>query len=246
MIDPGQLRGFIGAPVTDEDGYPIGTLATYWSHPVTGEPVWAGIKRLGPDDLVQFASLTRGELLDGVIRLNVSVAAVDDAPVVDPAADFTDDHASLLSAYYGLHGSTGESSADSFTTDAATPAGWIVRSEEQLRVSTRRVPTERLRVRKVIVTEEKTVTVTIRREEFQLTREPLDSAASDIDLAGDDDRGARVEGGIDLVLHEERVVVSTQVVPVERLHISVERVAGLVDVTGEVRQERIDITRDAP
>lgn len=50
----------------------------------------------------------------------------------------------------------------------------VVRSEERLDVTTVRTLTERLRVRKVIVTEERTITVTLRREEFVLEREPLD------------------------------------------------------------------------
>lgn len=50
----------------------------------------------------------------------------------------------------------------------------VTRSEERLVVRTEAVPVRRVRIRKVIVSEERTVTVTVRREELRVEEEPLD------------------------------------------------------------------------
>ncbi|WKK71888.1 DUF2382 domain-containing protein [Rathayibacter oskolensis] len=55
----------------------------------------------------------------------------------------------------------------------------VIRSEERLEVTTVRTATERVRIRRVIVTEERTVTVSLRREELVIEREPLDGAVGD-------------------------------------------------------------------
>lgn len=48
----------------------------------------------------------------------------------------------------------------------------VTRSEERLDVHTVRTPTEKIRIRKVIVTEERTLTLTLRREEIIVDRAP--------------------------------------------------------------------------
>lgn len=80
--------------------------------------------------------------------------------------------------------------------DADTPqADSMVRHEEELRVGTERLRTGRVRLRKRVVEEEQTFTVTVRHEEVDLIEE---------DLAGDDgtlaDRGDRADraDGVDL------------------------------------------------
>ncbi|WNB86924.1 DUF2382 domain-containing protein [Cellulomonas sp. ATA003] len=55
----------------------------------------------------------------------------------------------------------------------------MVRSEEHLRVvGTERVPTERVRMRRYTVTEQKAVTVPVSREEFRVEYEPAEPGAS--------------------------------------------------------------------
>jgi uncharacterized protein (TIGR02271 family) len=115
-----------------------------------------------------------------------------------------------------------------------TSATEVVRSEEQLRVGTRTEVTGRVRVRKVVRSEEVAHTVTLRREELAVEHLPAEPGAGD-----DDYRLSDAEDGqeIELVLHEERVAIIS--VPVERVTVRVHRVSEDVAVSEFLRRERI-------
>lgn len=122
------------------------------------------------------------------------------------------------------------------TDTAASDDVVVTRSEERLRADVVRVPVRRAIIRKVVVEEERTVTVTLRREELRIDYEGVDVAEGSL-------VPAEPFAPLDLVLHEERVV--TAVVPVERVHVSVERVAGEQRFSGGVRVERIEVDGEA-
>lgn len=134
--------------------------------------------------------------------------------------------------------------------DATVPVGAVprptdgamTRSEEQLRVAIERYAAKRVRVVKYVVTEEVQITVPIRREEIRIEELPLDEAASA--TAGAVDAGGT--GGLPetIVLHTERPVVSTEVVPVERVRLRTEWVQEQRQVRDEVRRERVDVDQD--
>lgn len=111
----------------------------------------------------------------------------------------------------------------------------VIRSEERLRVGTVRVASERVRIRRVVVTEERTVTVQVRREELVIEREPLDGP-----LEG----GGEPPEPLTFVLHAEVPVVTTRVVPVERVSVVVDRITAMRTVSEEVRAERVDVAQD--
>lgn len=128
--------------------------------------------------------------------------------------------------------------SDPGTRSAGEEQITVVRSEERLDVTTAWTPTERLRVRKVVVTEERTVTVTLRREELVIEREPLDPEP--LDGAEGPSSGATPEP-ITLVLHAEEPVLTTRVVPVERVHVMIDRIIAMQSTTETVRKERVDV-----
>ncbi|TCL79391.1 MULTISPECIES: YsnF/AvaK domain-containing protein [unclassified Rathayibacter] len=113
----------------------------------------------------------------------------------------------------------------------------VIRSEERLDVTTVWTPMERLRVRKVVVTEERTITVTLRREELVIERESLEQPP---DGAGLGPRGADSEP-ITLVLHAEQPVLTTRVLPVERVHVVIDRILEMRSATETIRKERVDV-----
>ncbi|GAA4755593.1 PRC and DUF2382 domain-containing protein [Amnibacterium soli] len=123
----------------------------------------------------------------------------------------------------------GHDTSDRNTDDAMT------RSEERLHVGTERVQAGRARLRKYVVTENQTVTVPVTREEVRLEREPIT----------DGNRGAALDGPDlseeehEIVLTEERPVVQKETVPVERVRLEKEAVAGEQQVTEDVRHEEI-------
>jgi uncharacterized protein (TIGR02271 family) len=119
---------------------------------------------------------------------------------------------------------------------AAGAAPEVVRSEERLVVRTDLRPTRRLRLRKRVVTEEVTHTVTVRREELVVDEEDLTGTTAA--------PGAQHDFGdreVEIVLHEERVVTSTRVVPVERVRVRVTTVTDQVEVEEVLRREEIDV-----
>lgn len=119
--------------------------------------------------------------------------------------------------------------ADHPSDDAVT----VIRSEERLSATTVRTATERVRIRRVVVTEERTVTVPLRREELVIEREPIDGAGPAID--------AEPPTPITFVLHAEELVPTTRVVPVERVSVLVDRIVEMRTVSDSVRKERVDV-----
>jgi stress response protein YsnF len=71
-------------------------------------------------------------------------------------------------------------------------------------------------------------------------REPITTANVDQALEGELLSTAEHE----VILHAERPVVTTETVPVERVRLSKDTVAGETTVTGEVRHEQIDTETD--
>ncbi|WP_188944724.1 DUF2382 domain-containing protein [Nakamurella endophytica] len=113
----------------------------------------------------------------------------------------------------------------------APPA--MTRSEERLRVGTTRVPVERARLVRRVVTETRTVTVEVAHDEVELVREPWDGAAAAPD--------APAGGPGWLVLYREEVEVVRRRVPVERVRLDVYPVTEQRQVEAEVRAERIEL-----
>ena len=122
----------------------------------------------------------------------------------------------------------------------------MTRSEERLVAGTELWETGRARLRKYVVTEMVQITVPVRREEIRFEREPIpedrQGTVEDPDVFGPPEMFVGADGGVifEVTLHEERPVVSTEIVPVERVRLAKvvhteERV-----VTGTVRRERIE------
>ena len=89
----------------------------------------------------------------------------------------------------------------------------VVRSEEQLRAGTVNVVVGRARLITSVVVEEQTFTVPVRRQEIRLVHEPVPEAEQVItDMAP-------AEETFEVVAYAEQVLVSTQVVPVERVRL---------------------------
>jgi stress response protein YsnF len=122
----------------------------------------------------------------------------------------------------------------------------MTRSEERLVVSTEVYETGRARLRKHVVTEEVQITVQVRREELRLEREAITEGSralvEDPDVFGTLEEFGGVDGGVifEVTLHEERPVIGTEIVPVERVRLA-KRVQTEEEVlTGDVRKERIE------
>lgn len=118
----------------------------------------------------------------------------------------------------------------------AAAAASVLLSAERAHLTTVAVPVGRVRLRKVVVSREETITVTVRREELQVVHEDL--------LPGETPSAGTPATPLVFVLHEERPVVGHVVVPVERVHVTVDRIVDDVDVATTLRHERVDVTRE--
>ncbi|MFC8266088.1 DUF2382 domain-containing protein [Streptomyces cinereoruber] len=113
----------------------------------------------------------------------------------------------------------------------------MTRSEEQMHVGVERTEAGRVRLRKYVVTEEVQQTVPVSHEEVRIEREPITEANRDEALSGPEISEAEHE----VILHEERPVVETRTVPVERVSLKADEVVEEQTVSGEVRKEEIEV-----
>ena len=108
----------------------------------------------------------------------------------------------------------------------------VTRSEEELVVGTRQVAVESVKVRKVIVEEEVTLTVTLRREELRVEHgPPSPDADPDVDE-------------VELVLRREEPVVDLVRVPYERVRVVRGAVTEERVIEEQLRREEIDVREE--
>lgn len=124
-------------------------------------------------------------------------------------------------------------------TDAERVAGTendgIVRSEERLNVDKERVNTGEARLRKYVVHDTETVEVPVEREEVHIERTPL--TAEDAAAVRNADLG---EDEASVTLSEERVNVTKENVPVEKVSLEKDTVRDTETVSEDVAKERIE------
>jgi Domain of unknown function (DUF2382). len=87
-----------------------------------------------------------------------------------------------------------------------------------------------------VVTEQEQRTVPVRREEVRVEREPIHEGNVDEALEGPEISEEEHE----VVLHEERPVAETEVVPKERVRLSTEEHTDEETVSADLRKERIE------
>lgn len=126
-----------------------------------------------------------------------------------------------------------DASGRATASDATTGDAAMTRSEERLRAGTVNVVVGRARLVTSVVVEEQTFTVPVRRQEVRLVHEPL---PPDEQVITD---GAPAEEVHEVVRYAERVLFTTEVVPVERVRLVKRVVTRQETVTGQVRSEQI-------
>ncbi|MDH2445492.1 PRC and DUF2382 domain-containing protein [Amnibacterium sp. CER49] len=216
----------VGAEVVDLRGESVGRVRQVYGE--AGTPTWVGVRAGVLGTAETLVPLTGATVADDTVRIPVPRERVRAAPKRRPDAPLRDDERRWLEAHYG-------DEVPVLGDAAAVPDGpELTRSEERLAVSTEPVPTTRVRLRKVVVTEQQTITVAVRHEELVIEREAIEDGLPDPE-------GAIGEAERELVLYEERVVVTKEVVPVERVRLTKRRVSEDREVTGEVRKERIEL-----
>lgn len=117
---------------------------------------------------------------------------------------------------------------------AAGNADEIIRSEERLNVGKERVASGEARLRKYVVEDTEQVEVPVTREEVRVERTPISEEEAKNFTGNIGEEEASV------TLHEERVNVSKDTVPVEKIALNKEQVQDTETVSETVRKEQFD------
>jgi uncharacterized protein (TIGR02271 family) len=224
--------------VSGPAGEPLGRVATVYTDPSTGAATWAAVDVGGASALVP---VDRVSAAQGGLGVPFDAEVLRTAPAYEPGANLSHDDVARLSRHYAQPPAppSGQPSGVLHGAPQEGP-GWMVRHEERLRVLTDTVVTGRVRVRKYLVTEEQTFTVEVTHEEIHIDHEevPLAERAG---LPADVPAVPLGEQVLELVLHEEQVVVTKQVVPIERVRVVRSVVTRPEIVRGVVRREVLDL-----
>ena len=262
MTNTVNADAYIGRNAVDPEGNKIGSVGQVYLNDETGQPDWITVNTGLFGMKENFAPLNGATFSGDDLVLPYGKDVVKDSPDVSDASHLdADEQESLYSYYQQYVGGNGGTAANHQTTTTTTDElsarnevsddvrgvghdtsgpntdDAMTRSEEQLRVGTENVEAGRARLRKYVVTEQQTVQVPVSREEVRLEREPITDANRGDALAG----GTITEEEHEVVLHEERPVVTTEAVPVERVRLGTETVSEQETVTGEVRKEQVEL-----
>jgi uncharacterized protein (TIGR02271 family) len=236
-----------GADVIDAGGDKVGKVEEIYLDQETDQPEWALVKTGMFGGKSSFVPLS-GASPDGEsLRVEYDKDQIKDAPKIDPDQQLSQQEEQELYRHYGMSYGSADGGAGRQASDGREPVGEDVsgpetdsamtRSEEELRVGKTEQERGRVRLKKYVVTDEVTQTVPVQREEVRLEREPI----TDSGAGAATDGPAISEEEHEVTLHEEVPVAETVAVPKERVRLDKETVTDEETVSGEVRQERIDV-----
>lgn len=261
MITENHIERIVGSDVYGTDGQKIGRAGQVYLDDESGRPEWVTVHTGLFGTRESFIPLAEADVRDEGLAVPFTKDTVKEAPSVDPDdGHLSREEEAELYRHYGLdssdtraglpvqegdagrHGDTrdlayDETGAVGHDTSGPTTDDAMTRSEEELRVGTTTEEAGRARLRKYVVTEQQSVQVPVTREEVRVEREPITDTNVDRALDGPEISEEEHE----VVLHEERPVVDTEAVPVERVRLSKDQVTDQETVSGEVRKEQIDV-----
>ncbi len=242
MIDERQASSIIGTDVLDTSGSTVGTAGQVYLDDASGRPAWVTVKTGLFGSSESFVPLDQATMAGDRLQVPYGKDQIKDAPRVGDDGHITPEQETELYRYYGLaQDTTDQNRTEGYDTSGPTTDDAMTRSEERLRAGTEQVEAGRARLRKYVVTEQQQVTVPVTREEVRVEREPITEGNYDKAMSGPE----LSEEEHEVVLTEERPVVATEAVPVERVRLSKEQVTEQQTVTADVRKEVIDTDTDA-
>jgi hypothetical protein len=168
--DLDTVLGWRGRTVRDRKDEKIGRIGDFYLDEETDRPAYAGV-RTG-----LFGRRESIIPLEGIIERDGELIApydaehVHDAPAIDPDEALDEAEQQRLARHY--HAAPPSSQGPGVETDSEAGAEMIRSEEEVVTGTTAMRPAERVRIRKVVVTENVTKKVPVRREEIRLETDP--------------------------------------------------------------------------
>ena len=174
-LDIDTVLAWRGRTVRDPDGEKIGTFGDVFLDRETQQPAWGGVKTGLFGHRESYVPLERVEAGEEDLVVPFGKETVKDAPQVDPDVALTSSEEQALWSHYGQEYAYIADDAPVEDTTGGEGLGddAMTRSEEEIRIHEGpRRPAERVRLRKVLVTEHQQRTVPVRKEVVQLETEP--------------------------------------------------------------------------
>jgi uncharacterized protein (TIGR02271 family) len=241
-----------GQELRGSDGEKLGTIEEIYLDTGTDQPEWALVTTGMFGTKQSFVPLEGMRQEGDTVTVPYDKATVKDSPKVDPDGALSEREEEELYRHYGREsgsddtaGTTerGDQDADTVGRDVSGPTtdDAMTRSEEELHVGTTQRESGRVRLRKVVVEDEVTQKVPVRREEVRVEREPITDAN-----VGDAKDGPEISSEEhEIVLHEEEPVAEKRTVPKERVRLDKDVQTDERQVSETVRKEEIEVDDDA-
>jgi len=166
-LDLDTVLGWRGRTVYDRDGEKLGKLGDVFLDHRTDVPAWGGIRTGLFGRRESYVPLERVVEEGDDLRVPYAKDVVTSAPQIDPDVALDPQEERALFEHYG-------ETWDQAGGVAPPAEGELIRHEEEpvVRSDGDLRPAERVRLRKVLVTDEQTRTIPVRREEIRLETDP--------------------------------------------------------------------------
>jgi uncharacterized protein (TIGR02271 family) len=248
-----DVLSYRGQELRGPDGQKIGTIDEIYLDTGTQQPEWAVVTTGLFGTKQTFVPIRDANTSDDGITVPFDKSTVKDAPNIDPDGQLSGGEEAELYRHYGLDYSEAGSGSglaegrgdddardpDAVGRDVSGPTtdDAMTRSEEELRVGKTEREAGRVRLRKVVVEDQVTQTVPVKREEVRVKREPITDANVDDAMDGPEISEEEHE----VVLHEEEPVAEKRIVPKERIRLDKDTHTEEREVSDTVRREEIDV-----
>jgi uncharacterized protein (TIGR02271 family) len=246
-----DVLSYRGQELRGSEGDKIGTIEEIYLDTDTQQPEWAVVTTGLFGTKQTFVPIRDASTSADGITVPFDKATVKNAPNIDPDGRLSENEEAELYRHYGLDYAQsdagvydgGEDRGDTVGHDVSGPTAddAMTRSEEELRVGTTEREAGRVRLRKVVVEDQATQTVPVKREEVRVEREPITDANVDDALDGPQISEEEHE----VVLHEEEPVAEKRVVPKERVRLDKDTHTEEREVSDSVRREEIEVDDSA-
>jgi uncharacterized protein (TIGR02271 family) len=245
VIGTRDIEALNGWDVFGSDGEKIGSIDQVYVDDETERPEFVLMRSGFFGTKLHFVPLRDANESDGTITVPYTKERVKDAPSMDPDGHLSQDEEARLYSYYDLDYSERRSDtglpeggrSETATTGRTGADDAMTRSEEQVKVGTRKQEAGRVRLRKYVTTENVTQTVPVKKEKVRLEREPI----TDANRAEATDGPEITENVHEEVLREEEPVVEKRVVPKERVRLEKDVETDEEQISEQVRKERIEV-----
>jgi len=258
-----NVQQLVGGTLIDSTGDRVGKIEDIYLDRDTRQPEWALVNTGMFGSKQTFVPLATATTTGGdTLQVTFEKARIKDAPRVDADGELSESDERTLYDYYGLNygdsqsdttmAEGGQATAGTGTagrTDTEGTAGRdtsgpttddaMTRSEERMRVQKVRRPSELVRLRKYITTQNVTESVPVQREDVRIEREPITDANVDRAMSGPE----LSEEEHEVTLTQETAVADTEVVPVERVRVDKTVTTDQEEVSAELREEHIEVER---